>query len=409
MGRKIFKERRIKDMEAMRKTGMSVKTKFDQAPYVNVDQEPTTVNVSDIVDPSANAVDPENKNFVPATKDELKLSVNTMLADVSDLEIPRVYELIKKAISDSREEETMTTTKKDNVEEIFRLKIRKMISEYWSKEDGKMVWKGQGSAPKLSSTADVKKFSADDTQYQAGLKKLRASWTPEREGRHDDTDADAVLKSIASRVKPEDPIGSIKRAARYLKDNVPGDVATNLNSVIDAIAEFNPTAAKLMKSTLQQQPRLIPKQSQTADKARDEIAKALGLKHGTNVRNLEQIAMEKFKKVADVSGNDVQTFSMKDNANIAVMHAMQDFIDVVSGPASGLFSKDDIELFKSNPEMASELSTFRVFLDPYLDVFVEDPENSAARTAAKSAGMKALKGELKRAMKGKSEEFSDLM
>lgn len=396
-------------MEAMRKTGVSVKSRFDQAPYVADEQKDQPIKPTGVVDPSAAAVDPDNKNFVPSSKDELKIAVQTMLSDLNDLEIPRAYELIKKSIDKMREEQTMKKKKESSVEESLRLKVRNMLSEYWAKENGEMVWKGAGPAPKLASGAAVQKFSADDPKYQAGLKRLRSTWSPEREGRYDASDSDAMLKAIAARVKSEDPVGSIKRAARYLKDNVPGDVGTNLNVVIDALSEFNPDAARKMKSALQSQPKLLPKEAQTGDMSRDEIAKVMGVKHGTNIRNLEKVAMEKLKKVADIQGGDVQTISMKDTASIAVMYAMQDFIDVVTGPAKGLFSPDDIELFKSNPEMATELATFRIFLDPYLDVLVEDPENASARAQAKAEGMLALKAELKRAMKGKSEEFANLM
>lgn len=396
-------------MQAMRKSGASVLSRFDQTPYVPDEQQDQPIKPSGVVDPSAAMVDPDNKNFMPSSKDELKMAVQAMLSDIDNLEIPKTYELIKKSIDKMREEQTMKQKKQSSVEETLRRKVRKMLSEYWAKENGEMVWKGTGPAPKLAAGAAVQKFSTEDPKYQAGLKRLRTAWTPEREGRHDESDADAILKAIALRVKSEDPVGSIKRAARYLKDKVPGDVGTNLNAVIDALSEFNPGAASKMKSALQSQPKLLPKEAQTGEVSRDEIAKAMGVKHGTNIRNLEQIAMEKFKKVADIEGGDVQTASMKDTASIAVMYAMQDFIEVITGPAKGLFSPDDVALFKSNPEMATELATFRVFLDPYLDVLVEDPENAAARAQAKAEGMRALKGELKRAMKGKSKEFADLM
>ena len=383
----------------MRKLGASVRSRFDSAPYVQDDfaEDEKPIDPSAVVDPSAAAVDPDNKNFIPANKDELKIAVQTLLSDIDNLEIPKAYQLIKKSILKMREEQTME--KKPNIEEAVRLQIRRMLTEFWAKQDGKMVWKGAGPAPALAKGAEIEKFSTSDAGYQAGLKRLKTSWTPEREGRHDDSDADAVLKAIASRVKPDDPVGSIKRAARYLKDNVPGDVASNLNAVISALAEFNSDAASKMKSALSSNPNLLPKSAQTGEVARDKIAKELGLKHGTNVRSLEQVALEKLKRVAEPSAEE--GFSLTDNASIAVMSAMQDFIEIISGPAKGLFSDDDIQLFKSNPEMATELATFRVFLDPYLDQFVQDPEDPGARASAKSAGTQALKKELKTAMKGK--------
>lgn len=397
-------------MEAMRKLGKSVISRFDQAPYIPYEQQDQPpIKPSGIVDPSAALIDPDNDSFVPSSKDELKIAVQAIISDIDDLEIPRTYEIIKKSIKKMREEQEMNQKKQSSVEEVLRLKVKKILSEYWAKENGEMVWNGPGPAPKLSPSANIQKFSANDAKYQAGLKRFRSSWTPEREGRYDESDADAILKAIAARVKSEDPIGSIKRAARYLKDNVPGDVGTNLKSVIDALSEFNPDAANKMKSALQSQPKLLPKEAQTGEVSRDDIAKELGVKHGTNIRSIEQVAMEKFKRVANIEGGDVQTATMKDSATIVVMYAMQDFIDAVSGPAKGLFTPDDIALFKTNPEMATELSTFRVFLDPYLDELVEDPENAAVREKAKMSGLKALKGELKKAMKGKSEEFADYM
>ena len=148
----------------MRKSGASVRSRFDSAPYVQDDfsEDDKPINASAVVDPSAAAVDPDNKNFVPANKDELKIAVQTILSDIDNLEIPKAYQLIKKSILKMREEQTMK--KKPNVEEAVRLQIRRMLTEFWAKQDGKMVWKGAGPAPARLQKVQKLKNSQQQTR-----------------------------------------------------------------------------------------------------------------------------------------------------------------------------------------------------------------------------------------------------
>lgn len=359
-------------MQAFSKTGASVKSRFDEEPLFNVEDLKEPIDPSAVVDPSAKAVDPTNEKFMPSNKQELKLSVLSLLGDLEDVQVARVYELIKDSIQKMRDEEQKMKQKNNSIEEVIRQKIRLILSEVELPPVKKIPFGVAGSdflqRMKVSLGRDFKNMQLDV--------------------------GDAQITKVAERVKKGDPVGSIKRAARYLKDNVPGDVATNLKAVIAAVeSSGDAQTAKQMKDALAANPGLVPKSASTGEVSRDEIAQAFQLKHGTNIRDIEDRAMEKFKKVSDY---DEGMIELKDDVKVLVMLAMKDFIDYLEKSGAWLHDKNDIEVMKNNPAIAAEMGSFRVFLDPYIEIMVEDPEDPSLRKYAAQLAAKLLEKEAKK-------------
>jgi len=89
------------------------------------------VRVNPVVDPSASLTNPDNENYKPNTKQELQISLGTMLEDVPDDKIPDIYDSLKHALDVEQDEEGKDQMEKSNkkVEESIRLAVRKILSE----------------------------------------------------------------------------------------------------------------------------------------------------------------------------------------------------------------------------------------------------------------------------------------
>lgn len=85
------------------------------------DKQP--VNVSDIVDPSKSLTDPSGDEHTPNSKQELQITVDTMLDDTEDDEAADTYKTLKKAMDDKNK---MT---KKSVEEVIRSQIKNLLDE----------------------------------------------------------------------------------------------------------------------------------------------------------------------------------------------------------------------------------------------------------------------------------------
>jgi hypothetical protein len=89
------------------------------------------VRVNPVVDPSASLTNPDNENYKPNTRQELQISLGTMLEDVPDEKIPDIYDSLKDALDAKQNEEGKEQMEKSNkkVEEAIRLAVRKILSE----------------------------------------------------------------------------------------------------------------------------------------------------------------------------------------------------------------------------------------------------------------------------------------
>lgn len=477
-------------MQAMRKSGASVRdSRFDHPPYVPEDDKP--IDASDVVDPSALAVDPNNENFIPSNKDELKLAVQTMLSDIDNLEIPRTYQIIKKSIDKMREEQEMKKLSAVD-ESIIRRVIRSFLNEAPAisapqstsidkyatdpeivdlvlsfkpseKDEGeeskkkKLVNLQKQVERKLKSKgikADVEMMAAQvmdkildprnaaardqylksyevtkldpgasasygpgDPKWESEVKSLRSTL----QGMSFDKEVDKGISSAALRIvknHADNPVNLVKKTARWLKDNVSGDIGANLSLVIQTVIDLGDDSGDedvkktgmSMLDVIKSQPKLVPseKKAKTGDESRDAIASAVGVKYGTNVRGIEEEALQKFKERISPDST-VTDAELKDSVEIAVMYALKDFLNAI--PESDLYSKEDIALLKSHPDIATELPIFRVFLNGYLDnldvdEFVDNPDNTSIKNAALRNGLRALKGELKKVFKDEPAELA---
>ncbi len=83
--------------------------------------------VSAVVDPSAAITNPDNLNFKPSNRKELRLAISSIIDDISDDCAKNVFDIIKDAIKDTEEDKEMKDDKK--VEETIRHALRKMLKE----------------------------------------------------------------------------------------------------------------------------------------------------------------------------------------------------------------------------------------------------------------------------------------
>lgn len=364
-------------MQSMMKTGASVISRFDKDPFSS-DEDP--VNISDIVDPSAAAVDPTNEKFVPSNKKELKLSVLAALTDLEDVEIPKVYDLIKKSIQKLRDKEQEMKDKNRSVEESIRHNVRKiLLSEYWEKDtSGKLVWKGSSPAPKIAQSADITKFNPKSAEFIAAGKGLKASSQSAADlegeelksavaGKADGLVADIIRIINKDAVKQPDPANTLKKVSRYLKDNTPGKSAELIGSNFDAAVnskEVNKAyAAKVSDLANAAGGKLHPKNvkfNKTAGQegtARSDIEQALDLSQG-EVRAAEESGLAGARPVA---------FSLPIVNDALIKLAADDFIDCLEDTdgLNGVFTEKDIKLLKLKPEQIEDLASFRYFLQPY--------------------------------------------
>ncbi len=95
---------------------------------------PTTVNPN--VDPSIAVTDPINPNFKPQNKVEFGIAVDQLVKNLPDTEVPELFDAVKTAIEDDKDEEDEATMKTkaaqggtEQVEEAVRRAIRNIIAE----------------------------------------------------------------------------------------------------------------------------------------------------------------------------------------------------------------------------------------------------------------------------------------
>jgi hypothetical protein len=97
------------------------------------------VRVNDVVDPSASLTDPENKRYVPNSREEFNVAMSAISKDMPEEKYSDLYKKIKNIISDFSEDENISSLKtrgetkvknrKDTkVESIIRRQVRNMIS-----------------------------------------------------------------------------------------------------------------------------------------------------------------------------------------------------------------------------------------------------------------------------------------
>lgn len=267
---------------------------------------PSMVKVNPVVDPSASMTDPANPDYKPQSRQELLISLSTLVNDIADDNIPDVYDSLKDAITKHEDEEGKEQMKKSNdkVEESVRLAIRKILrenseifKEYYEKDPatGEMVWKGKGPAPKLASSTSVQKL-------------------------------DPSARGLA--VGPQSPAGkSLKSTFKKMKDS---DLAAPLAG--DAPAQGRSRRNKM----------------QEGDKLK-ELAKEFGFKNPNGVLQFINRVTERFR----------YNWENYDEVSVAMLEIMKDYInDLASG---GDLAPADVQMLHDHPEHVMDLETFRVY------------------------------------------------
>lgn len=99
--------------------------------------------VSAVVDPSAAATDPGNPNFKPKNRVELHTSLSTMIDDIADDSSSDFFDILQTAINVAKEQEEKDMPKsEDNIEEIVRKTIKKMLIEMIPMRDTGLSYSG---------------------------------------------------------------------------------------------------------------------------------------------------------------------------------------------------------------------------------------------------------------------------
>jgi hypothetical protein len=99
--------------------------------------------VSAVVDPSAAATDPGNPNFKPKNRVELHTSLNTMIDDIADDSSSDFFDILQTAINVAKEQEEKDMPKnEDNIEEIVRKTVKKMLIEMIPMRDTGLSYSG---------------------------------------------------------------------------------------------------------------------------------------------------------------------------------------------------------------------------------------------------------------------------
>ena len=103
MQQTIFKESKIRE---------AIKTLFENNGIAS-----DVIKVNSVVDTSAIVTDPSNIDYKPNSKAEFQVAITTIIDDLSDEEIPNVYDIVKNTLEKRTEEEGK---KKMKIEDFLR-------------------------------------------------------------------------------------------------------------------------------------------------------------------------------------------------------------------------------------------------------------------------------------------------
>ena len=267
------------------------------------------VNINPVVDPSAIVTDPANQDYKPRSRQELKISLGTLIDDLSDENVSDIYDSLKNILTmkeDKKEREQMKKSN-DKIEEAIRLAVRKILAEsnlfneFYAKDPttGEMVWKGKGPAPTLSPNVNIQKLDPSASGRVVGpqtsdVKGLRAT-----------------MKKMTS-------------------------------SDFDVVDPTAPAAGRTRRNKMEEGEKL------------KELAKEFGFKNPNGVLQFIKRVSEKFKSRSE----------NYDEVNVAMLETMKDYIaELASG---GDLSPADVQMLYDHPEHLTDLETFRIYADKKL-------------------------------------------
>jgi len=267
---------------------------------------PAMVKVNPVVDPSAAITDPANPDYKPQSRQELQIAFNALIDDLTDDNIPDIYDSLKDVLSKREDEKGKEQMKKSNdkVEETIRLMIRKLLTEsnvllkeYYEQDPitSKMVWKGKGPAPKLTASTNIQKLDPS---------------------------------ARSSVVGPQSPAGkSLKSTFKKMKDE-------EFDEPLDS---DKPEAGRTRRNKMQDGDKL------------KMLAKEFGFKNPNGVAQFITRTIERFR----------YNWENYDDLNIAMLEIVKDYIDELA--TGGSLAPADVQLLQDHPEHVMDLDTFRVY------------------------------------------------
>lgn len=267
---------------------------------------PAMVKVNPVVDPSAAITDPANSDYKPQSRQELQIAFNVLIDDLTDDNIPDIYDSLKDVLSKREDENGKEQMKKSNdkVEETIRLMIRKLLiesnvllKEYYEQDPvtSKMIWKGKGPAPKLTASTNIQKLDPS---------------------------------ARSSVVGPQSPAGkSLKSTFKKMKDE-------EFDEPLDS---DKPEAGRTRRNKMQDGDKL------------KMLAKEFGFKNPNGVAQFITRTIERFR----------YNWENYDDLNIAMLEIVKDYIDELA--VGGSLAPADVQLLQDHPEHVMDLETFRVY------------------------------------------------
>lgn len=267
---------------------------------------PAMVKVNPVVDPSAAITDPANSDYKPQSRQELQIAFNVLIDDLTDDNIPDIYDSLKDVLSKREDENGKEQMKKSNdkVEETIRLMIRKLLiesnvllKEYYEQDPvtSKMIWKGKGPAPKLTASTNIQKLDPS---------------------------------ARSSVVGPQSPAGkSLKSTFKKMKDE-------EFDEPLDS---DKPEAGRTRRNKMQDGDKL------------KMLAKEFGFKNPNGVAQFITRTIERFR----------YNWENYDDLNIAMLEIVKDYIDELA--VGGSLAPADVQLLQDHPEHVMGLETFRVY------------------------------------------------
>ena len=299
--------------------------------------EPATVNAN--VDPSAAATDPVNPNFTPQNKIEFGVAVNQLVRNLSDSEMPELFDTVKTAIEEDEandDEDEMKTKAEQGgttqVEESVRKSIRDILSEV-----------GPPRAPfRPRPKTDPWKNAPPVTGPLPPVTKIPAGVHGGEYNRRVEKNNADLRKGFGKTVDtlenpPEDDV-----IDPSVED---GDVDAD---AADPAAAAAPGKRKAYKATA------FGGMSDVGGKSFEEIAKELDF----SVAGAKQAVDKAIEKARFLAGME------DDDREILILTAMNDYIKYLA--KSGELSPADVQLMKDHPDIVRELDGFREFLHNHI-------------------------------------------
>lgn len=369
-------------------------------------------SVSSNVDPSAAVTDPVNPNFKPQDRTEFGVAVGQLVRNMSDSDMPGLYDAVKAAVEDKEDKEGETQMKTNaasgkasKAEEAVRRAIRSIIAEACT--DGTLTLNeaGQGDDPpappsrkplpfrlkkgekpgpvmNLDNLPPVRKIPAGvhGKEYEDRINKNKG-WLNRNMGKAIDQYENPKADPNAD-IDPEAPerAAAAKRRHAYKSTAIGGmsDVNYDVEAGEHKPASFEEIAKGLSLDSAKAEAQKLG--IDVTGMSFEDIVKAIIKAQGGNEEaDFESVSRELGFSVAGAKQAvdkalakarwitkiiDPDDPAMVEDMDIIVITAMNDYIKHLA--KSGELSAADVQLMKDHPDIVEDLDGFRDFLHNYV-------------------------------------------